>query len=303
MATPAAVEPRTSCPACGGPIHPIAGRCKHCKADLTRLRGGAAPAASAQTAARPNLVALGGGNGHATNDASRPAPVVATPAVMMPPSAEPALAPRSTWSSRWPLVVALVAVIAIVASVALLLFGGDDSKKKDRGVRRFDGPAPEMTPTDPLGPQMTPPAPPPNGGQPHAGGIAPDPTPPPTSPTSPTSGPRTVNEFVSAAIDTACKRLATCSSDDQIATYCTIARQSLPQYGQTLDQLCPDYNSAAAAECLDSVSRFPCPSGGTVDPMAMSETLMGLSGCQKVCPSAYTGLGGGALGGTASMTN
>ncbi|MBZ0235260.1 MAG: prepilin peptidase, partial [Deltaproteobacteria bacterium] len=59
MATPAAVEPRTACPACGGQIHPIAGRCKHCKADLTRLRNGAAPAA------RPNLVALGGGNGRA----------------------------------------------------------------------------------------------------------------------------------------------------------------------------------------------------------------------------------------------
>lgn len=309
MATPAAVEPRTSCPACGGPIHPIAGRCKHCKADLTRLRGGAAPAAKASPAARPNLVALGGGNGHGTNGASVQSSAVATSAVMVPPPAEAALAPRAGWSSRWPLVVALVAVIAIVASVALLLFGGGDSKK-DRGVRRNDGPAPELTPTDPLAPQVTPPAPPPNGGQPHAGGIRPDPrqpdpappvpTPPPPSPTS---GPRTVNEFFTAAIDTACKRLATCSSDDQIATYCTIARQSLPQYGQTLDQLCPDYNSAAAAECLDSVSRFPCPSDGTVDPMAMSETLMGLSGCQRVCPSAYTGLGGGGLGGTASMIN
>ena len=30
-----------SCPACGGAIHPIAGRCKHCKADLVTARGGA----------------------------------------------------------------------------------------------------------------------------------------------------------------------------------------------------------------------------------------------------------------------
>ena len=33
-----------SCPACGGAIHPIAGRCKHCKVDLVTVRGGATAA-------------------------------------------------------------------------------------------------------------------------------------------------------------------------------------------------------------------------------------------------------------------
>lgn len=313
MATPAAVEPRTSCPACGGPVHPIAGRCKHCKADLTRLRNGAAPATKAQPAARPNLVALGGGNGqsHGTNGASVQPSVAPPSSVMVPPPAEMAEAPRASWSSRWPLVVALIAVIAIVASVALLLFGTGDGKKKDRGVRRFDGPAPELTPTDPLAPQVTPPAPPPNPGQPHAGGIAPDPSQPdpvpgtpPTPPPSarPRTGPPTVSEFFTAALDTACQRMTTCSADDQVAAYCTMARQQLPQLGQSLDSLCPDYNGAAAADCLDAVSRFPCPSG-TIDPMTMGDTLMGLSGCQKVCPSAFAGLaGGGAVGGSLGMT-
>ena len=79
-----------------------------------------------------------------------------------------------------------------------------------------------------------------------------------------------------------------------------MARQSLPQLGQSMDQMCPDYDRAAAAECLDAVSRFPCPSG-TLDPMAMGDTLMALSGCQKVCASAFAGMGG-VVGGSLGMT-
>jgi hypothetical protein len=54
------------CPACGGEIHPLAGRCKHCKVDLGRLREmesaskAAVPQAPGQPAARdesgPNQV-------------------------------------------------------------------------------------------------------------------------------------------------------------------------------------------------------------------------------------------------------
>lgn len=313
MATPAAVEPRTACPACGGQVHPIAGRCKHCRADLARFRNGAAPATS--PAQRPNLAALGG-NGHGANGtangttngttngtAPRLSPM---PAVMMPPPSDAEVAPRAGWSSRWPLVVAFIAVLAIVASVALLLFGGE-SGKKDRGVRRFEGPAPELTPTDPLAPQATPPAPPPNSGAPHAG-IAPDPDPvpapaPPPVPAPPSSrgvGPRTASDFFTTAVDVACQRISTCSADDQLTQYCDMARQTLPQIGQSMDQMCPDYDRAAAAECLDAVSRFPCPSG-TLDPMAMGDTLMALSGCQKVCASAFAGMGG-MVGGSLGMT-
>ena len=293
-----------ACPACGGQVHPIAGRCKHCKADLARLRAGGAPA-RAQPAVKPVLVALGGGNGHAVNGAATHTAPLATPAVMVAPPGEASDAPRAGWSSRWPLVVAAIAVIAIVASVALLLFGSGNGKKKDSGVRRHDGPAPELMPTDPLAPRVTPPAPPPNGAAPHANGITPDPRQPDPIPGAPapvpSNGPRTASDFFTTAVDVACRRLTSCSADDQIAEYCATARQTLPQLGQTMDQMCPDYDSAAAAECLDAVSRFPCPSG-TVDPSAMGDTLMGLSGCQKVCPSAFAGLGGGTVGGSLGMT-
>ena len=302
MATPAAVEPRTACPACGGQIHPIAGRCKHCKADLTRLRNGAAPATP--PAARPNLVALGGGNGHGANGAAaQPAPAAPSPVVMIASAAEATVAPRASWSSRWPLLVAFIAVIAIVASIALLLFGGGGGKK-DRGVRRFDGPAPELTPTDPLAPPPAPPAPPPNSGAPHAGitpDPQPDPAPPAPAPPRPTNGPRSASDFVTSAVDAACRRLSSCSDDDQVAEVCELARQQLPQLGPLVSQACPDYDRVAAAECLDAVSRFPCPSG-TLDPMAMGDTLMGLSGCQKVCPSAFAGMGGVVGGGSLGMT-
>lgn len=52
---PKSADARIPCPLCGGPIHPIAGRCKHCKADLSALRG-ARPAAQASL---PSLIANG----------------------------------------------------------------------------------------------------------------------------------------------------------------------------------------------------------------------------------------------------
>lgn len=57
-------EARIPCPQCGGPIHPVAGRCKHCKTDLAALRTGK-PSAQA---ALPSL-----GN-RTTNDRPVPGP-------------------------------------------------------------------------------------------------------------------------------------------------------------------------------------------------------------------------------------
>ncbi len=38
MPAPTNLEPlRVPCPLCKAPIHPIAGRCRHCRADLTRV--------------------------------------------------------------------------------------------------------------------------------------------------------------------------------------------------------------------------------------------------------------------------
>ncbi len=296
MGATAAVEPRIACPACGGQVHPIAGRCKHCRADLSQGR----PAAML---GRPPLMALGGGapppppafasgNGH-------PAPAHAShPAAMLPSTAAPATSSAS-WSSRWPLIVALLAILAIIASVALLMFGGGSGKKKDSGAKRFDGPAPELMPTDPLSPRVTPPAPPPNGA-PHANGTTPtdprspfdNPALPPPPPPRAGAGPATAHEFFSQAVDGACRRMTTCAANDPtVASYCTMAHQMLPQMTDSIATMCTDYDGAAGQQCLDAVARFPCPSGA-IDTNAMAATLMGLSGCQQVCASAFAGMGG-----------
>src|SRR5258706_3388072 len=86
----AGVESRMACPLCGGAIHPIAGRCKHCKEDLSAMRSGrpaaaaplpalntlntpayGAPAQVASTFAPPNN---GHTNGHIV--ASSPLPIM-----------------------------------------------------------------------------------------------------------------------------------------------------------------------------------------------------------------------------------
>jgi hypothetical protein len=55
MAASARPDARVPCPLCGGLIHPIAGKCKHCKGDLAALRS-ARPAAAASL---PSLLAGG----------------------------------------------------------------------------------------------------------------------------------------------------------------------------------------------------------------------------------------------------
>lgn len=71
---PRPADARIPCPLCGGLIHPIAGRCKHCKGDLGALRAARPPAAAAlpplvptsapAPATTPALAASGHGPAH-----------------------------------------------------------------------------------------------------------------------------------------------------------------------------------------------------------------------------------------------
>jgi hypothetical protein len=291
MGVSAAVESRTACPACGGQVHPIAGRCKHCKADLTRLRAGHAPVAPA--VARPALVALGGGHdgsGHSHSQAVHaPLPLGSPPPHAVVASAAPADdgAP-GTWSARWPLLVAALAIIAILASVAMLVFGGNDEKKTSR-AKRFNGPAPQLTPTDPGAHQVAP-----QGGDLQRPTVPdPDPAPripPPPPPSVAADGPRDIEDFMRQSVATLCERVKTCSGfDSSVTTLCAMAPTMIPQMVDSIESMCPDYDAAAARVCVDSMSRFPCPSGGATDTDQMSATLMGLAGCQRVCASAFQG--------------
>src|SRR5512138_1192485 len=101
MAAAALGDARIPCPLCGGLIHPIAGKCKHCKQDLapTRLARPSAPSALPSIVATNVPAALGNGhsnghshghlNGHANGQAAY-APHAYSP---MPRTAEDGMSP------------------------------------------------------------------------------------------------------------------------------------------------------------------------------------------------------------------
>lgn len=204
----AAVRPdpsdaRVPCPLCGGLIHPIAGKCKHCKADLTAYHA-ARPSANAPL---PALSPAPGTNGHANERVNErvnahtahapaalvvPMPVAAThdasQRVLPPRPSDQGYAAKPTasgWRS-WPMLVIFLATVAIVIAVVLMVWPA--------GRRALDGkraitppPAPERMQTDPEiqtplpvpVPQVRP-APPPTGStqDPWMGQV--DPPPPAT---------------------------------------------------------------------------------------------------------------------------
>ena len=166
---------------CGGLIHPIAGKCKHCKGDLTNQHG-ARPAASA---ALPSIIATGAAplnpraNGHAppnghnghnghSNGSYAPMPQAAAPiAVGNYEASNPILPPRPTgrmqtaqtsrdWWKSWPLVVIVLAVLAIVTAVVLMVWPPGKPANADTGEPSKGNkiiPAPERMETNPLPPK------------------------------------------------------------------------------------------------------------------------------------------------------
>lgn len=151
-------EARVPCPHCGGLIHPIAGKCKHCKADLSSFRA-ARPAANAPL---PALGAPALPNGHPPHAAvahAVPLPVAAQ--TILPPRPTGAeTVPASAWRS-WPVVVIVVAMLAIVAAVVIMVWPAGHSAAGKRALQ--PPPAPERmdTQTPPVTPKL-------DGAQPHA---------------------------------------------------------------------------------------------------------------------------------------
>jgi hypothetical protein len=163
-------------------IHPIAGKCKHCKADLTTYHA-ARPAANAPL---PPLHRAPQANGHANGRAA--AHTAHAPAAQAVPRAtaaaydasQPVLPPRPTGGSyateptssgwrSWPVAVIILATVAILVAVVLMVWPA-------RGGRDLDGkhtvapPAPERMQTEPdikqRQPDMVLPTPPPRGATP-----------------------------------------------------------------------------------------------------------------------------------------
>jgi hypothetical protein len=269
-ARPGPSDARVPCPLCGGLIHPIAGKCKHCKADLTAYRA-ARPAANA---ALPPLTQAPAPpvNGQATY-----APVahavpflheVSQPVLPPRPTGRVPTAPSGSWRS-WPVVVIVVAMMAILAAVVLMVWPAH----RDRdGKRLLPPPAPERmdTQTPPVTPQIKPSTPPaaqaapqnpwsPQPGDPaHHPGAAqvdpPDPSDPDDDPGSADdmfdalgSGRLRLNSTGQIALAMTahlCQKIARCSNDQATQTTCdsllrTPARPpaSCPAFGRCLRQI------------------------------------------------------------------
>jgi hypothetical protein len=256
---------------CGGLIHPVAGRCKHCKEDLSALRAGR-PAAAAP------LPALQG----------RSAVPVAVPVAeasqpILPPrptgSGVAVQAPRSAWKS-WPALVIALAAVAIVGAVVIMVWPHHEPGSSHSLA---PPPAPERMDTDPL--------PPPGAG--NANGADPwsnnaphsqvtprsTPDPLPAQPAQPQDddqfgfggitggtnlglGGATSPDFMLAALGHACKKLKTCpNADDTLNTLCDTY--------MAFPQAAPPSTCAEAKRCLDAIDNMSCSQSGYGSPLAV----------------------------------
>jgi hypothetical protein len=196
-------DARVPCPLCGGLIHPVAGRCKHCKEDLSSFRAGrpqaaaTLPALNGQpiSAPAPSTLhtpgptngfappAINVVNGHAGTNGHAPA---AAPIAIgsTREASQPILPPRQTGSWRakdtesrsmwrsWPMIVIGLAVLAIVGAVVIMVLP-QETKKSGKKIGA-PPPAPERMDVDPTHPKSSQLTPPPNGNDPWA---QPDPDP------------------------------------------------------------------------------------------------------------------------------
>ena len=189
---PGSNEARVPCPLCGGLIHPIAGKCKHCKADLSSYRAqrpqaaaqlpalatpAAAPAPVAVPASGPVPTPVMPTNGHSQPAASPWAPPAQQAAYAPPTANAPAPPPLaqmheqqtqavlpqrpagmswthmqkqapspSPWRS-WPMLVIILAMIAIVTAVVIMVWPSSSRADGKNGLE--PPPAPERMNTKP----------------------------------------------------------------------------------------------------------------------------------------------------------
>jgi hypothetical protein len=137
-------------------VHPIAGKCKHCKAELTGYQA-ARPAASTPLPSLHKPAAPSAGNGHTPHTNGHPAHAPINAAVATAQEVQPVLPPRPTtrghtaeptasaWRT-WPVIVIVLAMIAIVIAVVLMVWPAAAARAGDSGKRLQPPPAPERMP-------------------------------------------------------------------------------------------------------------------------------------------------------------
>ena len=290
---PGIADARVPCPLCGGLIHPVAGRCKHCKEDLTSYRAGRPQAAAAlpalngaRTANTNTTNGVHGTNGHAAATAVPVMPVATREASqpILPPRTTarslPVQRPHSVWRS-WPMLVIAVAVVAIVAAIVIMVMPQGSAK---RDGKMSAPPAPERMETNPLpekSSQLDPWGQP--GTVPQGPGVAPVPQPAPVQPTpaDPDDDDNDVwggvgqlgggqlgggglgaggASFMITALDHACAKLKSCPDVDQstLTSVCE-AVSMMPKPASPA-------SCAAAKKCLEAIDQLSCSDAQAASP-------------------------------------
>jgi hypothetical protein len=294
-------DARIPCPLCGGLVHPIAGRCKHCKGELGDARG-ATPAAAAAlpaiqhkppreiVAAPPVQPAAPTGydpyarpqqNGHAY--APTPAAYVPHPTgpVHAPPPPQAVLPPRPTgrqyvarrptsWWKSWPVIVIILAALAIVAAVVLMVWPPGGSKK-DEGKTAPSGPAPDRMDTNPLPPRRS--SKDAKPAQPPAGKIdIPDDPDPPKSGGGPSAGgglgggtaPPNVPPDPAQKLNTMMNAVLY-HACQRLKTCATADAQAFDTLCSSVTKPPPLPSCPAATRCIAKVEKMPCDAADVSD--------------------------------------
>jgi hypothetical protein len=280
---PGIADARVPCPLCGGLIHPVAGRCKHCKEDLTSFRAGRPQAAAALPALNGKT---NGSNGHAVAAAI---PVAAPVMPVAHHDSQPILPPRTTarsvavarapsmWRS-WPMLVIILAVIAIVAATVIMVMP-QGSKKSDGKMSA--PPAPERMDFNPMPDKQS--QLDPWGGAPGSVPRTPDPQPMPMQPTPAPADPDDDDlwgsggggvlggggggafgtngaNFMITALDRACAKLKSCPDVDQSTLSSVCEAVSMMPKPPALT------GCAAAQRCLNAIDRLSCSQAAQASP-------------------------------------
>lgn len=262
----------TRCPACGGEVHAIAGRCKHCKHDLVQFRAQQALAAQApqvQQVQQPQPQAR----------APRPVPVNGTPPVgvaptQRPPAMHQAPYPVAAPRRRWPLWVGGAALFLLGLSAGVMIERWRTPDAEAAATSEVSPAAssprlvPDSIPTDPILPDPSP-APPPN-----------------TTPAPPSGGVNDVTAFIERFGTLFCDKAIECGlfeSSNRGLCEAAVAQSRDPNASAKLARGDCTFNASAASRCLATIENASCDPSIGADQMA---TLLATSMLE--CERAYS---------------
>jgi hypothetical protein len=284
----AATEHRVPCPACGGYIHPIASRCKHCKVDIgaTKQSRRAAPLAQLPSLEAVQTFAPLAASDQESRWSKSPSPAapfardnIASQAVSLPTFSEElegsGTSSKTKWWKRWPVFVIAVAVAAIVYCAYLLLTPTASSQTKritapppvEMNTTPTPSPTPPPVPSAPGGSPAapTPSLPDPWGANPFDPYSDPDGVPDDDLLPKPSTG-QTQTQFAASVATKLCAKLSKCSGlpPDSCEMIATVLQSSADPSNCNVKQ-------PAAAKCMRSIDQIRCDAGVSALPNLMQD--------------------------------